>query len=69
MFWLLKRELVVLVHSLTRYFPLVQLEWEEHWNVPLGFLMALKGETAHCNQFELASFPLTPPSSFKVLLI
>ena len=69
LFWQIKRQLDVLVHSLTRYFPLGQLEWEEQWNVPSGFLMALKGETAHCNQFELASSPLTPPCSFIVLLI
>ena len=62
-------ELVDLFHSLTRHLPLEQLEWEEQWNVPSGFPVALKGETAHCNQFELASFPLTPPCSFKVLLI
>ena len=68
-FWQIKRQLDVLVHSLTRYFPLEQLEWEEQWNVPSGFPVALKGETAHCNQFELASSPLMPPCSFIVLLI
>ena len=69
LFWQIKRQLDVLVHSLTRYFPLEQLEWEEQWNVPSGFPVALKGETAHCNQFELASSPLMPPCSFIVLLI
>ena len=64
LFLQLKREMVVLVHSLIRYFPLEQLEWEEQWNVPSGFPVTLKGETAHCNQFELASSPSMPPCSY-----